>query len=516
MNICFNYFGFLYSPAYPLGHRLGITVFWQPAVIQDHFLMPLLRRCLIITQWLILWFYTQRIYFSSLDILALTEQKDKLVLCLSYLSVPRYLWRRNRRFKRGKMRRYLQVKLKNYHVPVSLARFSQRIRYSLFNKRIFLTNNFIKSYKQVCYLNKIPMVLADRLLIPRSHKYYSKKKSPSVLLKSGKFINSLNLHLATSHTDLINRFMTGFYSKVKIKSYKSYYGPKRITKNRCIVFRKRSLYSIVFLKKFSLVIFRRNWMSLFLLRHRRFFSKIAYQRFARKLIPTRLKLTQLRFFWYLKICFETYFKQRIILNCTSLYNYYFQPGVITRFVARDRSLLNRYIEGIKKRRTLFITKFRQQAKDLNFRPEAPQTKNKFSYAQLVLFLGLPPMWRKFTNTYSLCSIVIVSSILKNIQMLSQWLYNMVALGQTRRLRSMRMRFFMLLSKVLRDYGVFGQHLRGFRIEVYGKTGKSQKTRMRFFGDNTGLRYYKLSFRMNYQAFDIPTYAGVLGIRFWLY
>jgi hypothetical protein len=93
---------------------------------------------------------------------------------------------------------------------------------------------------------------------------------------------------------------------------------------------------------------------------------------------------------------------------------------------------------------------------------------------------------------------------------------MVALGQTRRLRSMRMRFFMLLSKVLRDYGVFGQHLRGFRIEVYGKTGKSQKTRMRFFGDNTGLRYYKLSFRMNYQAFDIPTYAGVLGIRFWLY
>jgi hypothetical protein len=148
--------------------------------------------------------------------------------------------------------------------------------------------------------------------------------------------------------------------------------------------------------------------------------------------------------------------------------------------------------------------------------EVQHTKNKYTYAQVVLFLSLAPLWRKLVNTYSLCYLVIVSALLKKIQPLSQWLYNLVSLGTTRRFRMLRMRFFSLMAKVLRDYAVFGHYIRGFRIEVYGKTGRSQKTRTRFFGDSTGLKYYNLGFRMQYQAFDIPTFAGILGIRFWLF
>jgi hypothetical protein len=267
---------------------------------------------------------------------------------------------------------------------------------------------------------------------------------------------------------------------------------------------------------FSLSWYRQMWLVKFLTKRRKFVGRFMFRRFSRKSSTSRTRLSHLRFFWYIKLCFETYFKQRVALSCTNLYLSYFQSGVISRLGLRDITALNRYITGIKQRRSTSVSKFRRLARDLSFRAGKPTTINKFSYTQIVLFLGLHPGWRKLQNVYNLCFLVIGCALLKNVQMVSQWLYNMVSLGHTRRFRLMRMRFFMLVAKLLRDYAVFGQYLQGFRIEVYGKTGRSQKTRTRFFGDNAGLRFYRLSFRMNYQAFDIPTFAGSLGVRFWIY
>ena len=354
------------------------------------------------------------------------------------------------------------------------------------------------------------------LFIRRRNPYTGQETSS--LRKFGHYYLRYCKKVNRMHADLIKRFLTGFYRSVIIKNYKNYLGPKKRVKRKVWVFRKKRFrpFFFAFKMSFNIIWYRKMWLLKFLAKRRKFLGRFIFRRLSRKATAGRTKLTQLRFFWYLKICFETYFNKYVLLNCTNLYISYFQSGVISRLNLRDNSAFQRYVNAIKSRRTTSITRFRRLAQDLSFRPEKPVTINKFSYAQIVLFLGLHPSWRKLVNVYNLCFLIIGSALLKNVQLVSQWLYNMVSLGHTRRFRLMRMRFFMLVAKLLRDYAVFGQYLRGFRIEVYGKTGRSQKTRTRFFGDHTGLRFYRLSFRMNYQAFDIPTFAGVLGVRFWLY
>jgi len=496
-------FGFLYSPAYPLGPRLGVTVFWQPAAIQDAFLKTLTRRCLIISQWLVLWFYTQKIYFASLDIINTTTQSSALLISLAYLGVPRGLWRKKRRRLGKRRKRVLRRKILWKPTPIT-----QRPLYQ-FNR------SFVLPFTPTPTALDRVWPITGLLRVDRPY------RSPAVaggIRKVGSFFLNYNRRLKRMHTDLIHRFLSGFYRTVVIKNYQVYKGPRKGIKKQRIVIRKRLSNQVTFNVRapFELRWYRQMWLLKFLTKRRQFLGRHLYRRLARKSAGCRTRITHLRFFWYVKLCFETYFHHQILLSCTNLYLSYFQAGVITRFQVRERSVLTRYIRGLKQRRNTNVSKFRRLARDLSFRPGKPSTVNKFSYTQIVLFLGLHPGWRKLVNAYSLCYIIITSALLKNVQMLSQWLYNMVSLGQTRRFRLMRMRFFMLVAKLLRDYAVFGQYLKGFRIEVYGKTGRSQKTRTRFFGDTTGLRFYRLSFRMNYQAFDIPTFAGVLGVRFWLY
>lgn len=498
-------FGYLYSPAYPLGTRLGITVFWQPAAIQDFFLLSLTRRCLVISQWLILWFYTQKIYFSALDIVNITTRADTIFLSLSYLGIPRFIWRRKRR-RFGKKRRRWK--------PLIARRIWQRNTFFRCHRyqfqvtkasRLFLKNTLNQKYTST----------QPHLLVPRRS---YQPTTMGINYVFGQYFQRYNQKLKTMHIDMTHRVLTGFYRNLRLREMAPYFGPKHKLKRRIWVFRRpftRRL-TFIFKNRFNLLQYRQIWFLTFLTRRRAFFGRFLFRRFRRKMSNLRARITHLRFFWYIKLCFESYFKRRIALSCNSLFLAYFQPSVISRLILREPALFQRYINTIKQRRGTQISRFRLQAQDLSFRPAKPLVHNKFSYAQIVLFLGLPPMWRKLVNAYTLCYIIIVSSILKNLQMLAQWLYNMVSIGHTRRFRLLRMRFFMLVAKLLRDYGVFGQYLKGFRIEVYGKTSRSQKTRTRFFGDNTGLRFYRLSFRMNYQAFDIPTFAGVLGVRFWLY
>jgi len=499
------FFGLLYSPAYPLGTRLGVTIFWQPAVIQDYFLGNIARRSLIMCQWLLLWFYTQRIYLASLDIINITRDINALFISLSYLGVPRPLWRK-------KKRKFVRRRRK----------FPRRLLFKARAPRVFVKKHFQITSRFLFLIEKRNLGFFDKLwnrsglLTKRSYPAFlhfsvSKRKFGNYFLRYSKTLNRL-------HMDLVKRFLTGFYNSVTIKDYKNYFGPKKRLKKKVWFFRKINFrpFGFFFRSTFNLIWYRQMWLLKFLTKRRKFFGRFLFRRLRRKTSSCRTKITQLRFFWYLKICFECYFSQKIALNCVNLYISYFQSGVITRLSLRDSPALNRYINALKVRRTTNITKFRRLARDFSFRPDKPLTINKFSYAQIVLFLGLHPSWRKLVNVYNLCFLVIGSALLKNIQLLSQWLYNMVSLGHTRRFRLMRMRFFMLVAKLLRDYAVFGQYLKGFRIEVYGKTGRSQKTRTRFFGDHAGLRFYRLAFRMNYQAFDVPTFAGVLGIRFWIY
>jgi hypothetical protein len=499
-------FGFLYSPAYPLGTRLGITVFWQPAVIQDLFLKSLTRRCLVISQWLILWFYTQRIYFASLDIINTTSKSNTMLVSLAYLGVTRSLWRKKRRKFIRRRKKPLKPKIR--WILGHIQR-NPRVQFVRNTSILFPLKTIHRTQVDLCWS-------FTGLLRSRTNNRIFRKSGG--LNKFGNYFFRYTYKLANMHTDLIKRFLKGFYKTVVIKNYKNYLGPKQKVKRKFTVIKQKLTRNtrFTFSIPFDLEWYRHMWLIKFLAKRRQFLGRHLYRRFRRKSSVCRARVAHLRFFWYIKLCFETYFKQRIALNCINLYLSYFQPGAISRLSLRDSTALNRYITGLKKRRQAKITKFRRLARDLSFRPGKPTTINKFSYTQIVLFLGLHPGWRKLVNVYTLCYIVIVSALLKNVQMLSQWLYNMVSLGQTRRFRLMRMRFFMLVAKLLRDYAVFGQYLKGFRIEVYGKTGRSQKTRTRFFGDTTGLRFYRLSFRMNYQAFDIPTFAGVLGVRFWLY
>jgi hypothetical protein len=499
------WFGFLYSPAYPLGTRLGITVFWHPAVIQDFFLPHLTRRGLIISQWLLLWFYTQRIYLASLDIINVTAKNDALFVSLAYLGVPRTIWRKKKRKYIRRRRRVTARRLQR----------AQRLSIRPTTQLVFTRLRFLP--RATGKISPLDLTWNYSGLLREKGPVYS-KKNYSGLRKFGNYLLRYTQKLNHLHMDLLKRFLTGFYNNLTIREYRKYLGPKRAIKRKRWVFRKNVSRSFIIMLRsaFSLSWYRQMWLVKFLTKRRKFVGRFMFRRFSRKSSTSRTRLSHLRFFWYIKLCFETYFKQRVALSCTNLYLSYFQSGVISRLGLRDITALNRYITGIKQRRSTSVSKFRRLARDLSFRAGKPTTINKFSYTQIVLFLGLHPGWRKLQNVYNLCFLVIGCALLKNVQMVSQWLYNMVSLGHTRRFRLMRMRFFMLVAKLLRDYAVFGQYLQGFRIEVYGKTGRSQKTRTRFFGDNAGLRFYRLSFRMNYQAFDIPTFAGSLGVRFWIY
>jgi len=504
------FFGYLYSPAYPLGTRLGITVFWQPAAIQDYFIVNITRRCLVISQWLVLWFYTQKIYFSALDIVNVKLRHDALFLSLSYLGIPRFLWRRRRR-RYGKKKRRRR--------PIVLHKSWQRNVFpSLPRKQLIFTGRSRFSRIETKKPTFSDLVWPYHNLLRSSRRYTQTARQRSLSYIFGQFFNRYNQKLKLLHIDMTHRFLTGFYRNMRLKELKPYEGPRRHLKIKSWVVKKSTTAGVSFWIKqpFELQQYRQNWFLKFLARRRPFFGRFLFRRFRRKLSNVRARLTHVRFFWYIKLCFETYFNRRIALSCNSLYLAYFQPTALPRLLLREPAVFQRYTMAMKKRRNMHVSHFRLQARDLSYRPSKPLTRNKFSYAQIVLFLGLQPMWRKFVNVYNLCYIIIASSILKNLQMLAQWLYNMVSIGYTRRFRLLRMRFFMLVAKLLRDYGVFGQYLKGFRIEVYGKTSRSQKTRTRFFGDNTGLRFYRLSFRLNYQAFDIPTFAGMLGVRFWIY
>lgn len=131
------FFGFLYSPAYPLGTRLGITVFWQPTVIQDFFLANIARRSLILSQWLLLWFYTQRIYLASLDIINITSRKNSLFVSLSYLGVPRQLWRKKKKKFIRRRRKFARRKL----IKASADRAFAKMFFRVTRRSLFFSGN---------------------------------------------------------------------------------------------------------------------------------------------------------------------------------------------------------------------------------------------------------------------------------------------------------------------------------------------------------------------------------------
>jgi hypothetical protein len=256
-------------------------------------------------------------------------------------------------------------------------------------------------------------------------------------------------------------------------------------------------------------------------RRLRFWYTLLGRSFHRVLLPQNYYVNQLRFLWTLKVTLDRYFHCICLLHCNNLFPVYFQTIMIPQLRLCQRNPRQRFIAAIRHRRIAALRYYRDlyysnivHRKSEYHPPAIGYTR--FNYFHTLLFLSLHPVWRKMPNIYVLVYLVIISSITKNVHLLTQWLYTTIFNCRTRRLRSMRMRFFGVVSKLLRDFGLVGRFLTGFRIEVRGKTGRSQKTAVRFFGEMTGIRQHALFFRSSYQSFDVPTYAGVLGVRFWIF
>ena len=259
------YFGFLYSPAYPLGTRLGITVFWQPAVIQDLFCTTLARRCIVITQWLILWFYTQHVYFASLDIVSVTTKLNGLFISLAYLGVPRTLWRKKRRKVRRKRRRRIQI--------VRRKKWRNAIPAVAGKQLYFTSSNIFRYYSRYRHSSVLDPYFNATGILRQSHRAFK----PTKFGTSSKFFTyfgRFNTRLNKIHQDLVLRFISGFYKSIVIKEHKNYFGPRRKLKKKFFVFRRcvsRRNLSVVFTMKFDIKRYRAQWLARFLAKRRRFF-----------------------------------------------------------------------------------------------------------------------------------------------------------------------------------------------------------------------------------------------------
>jgi hypothetical protein len=559
-----------HHPAHPIGIRLGVTLFWQHASMLYVLMPSVAMQCLAIGQWLTAWFTARKIYLLSTDVVDV--RKDRVFIGIQYVAIPLYLYAARKK----KFRRLRRRSRRNYVPRLSVQKtLPRRIRCYVIGKlavtqlpisiisRLWLRQQRVLKRIDRQYwpwdfgLKEIGLRLGTRFyktvrnmkIVRRFYKSYPKYERRNK--RFDHFFDVVDMRVFWKakgaeefpedwrprliHSRTIRRTFRWLKFKYRIKprarphkrqptltiwDYRKWKRRRKLRRRRPffpirLMAQKRqpALLKVLFSLTTSLKYKIRRSFS--------FRQRIVTKTFRRYTLTAMYSVQQLRFLWLLKITIDRYFNRICFLTITNIFQAFFQVLMIPIISLRQKTARNRYISGIRYRRSRAIRYFRKLYTKFVLRNMKEYTPpalgyNRFSYFQTVLFLSSHPMWRKISNVYILSYLVIVASILKNTQVISQWLYNVLFNCRTRRLKSMRMRFFGILAKMLRDFGLLGRFLHGFRMEVRGKTGRAQKTSVRYFGDTRGIQRHNLLFRSSYQASDICTYAGILGVRIWLF
>lgn len=123
-------------------------------------------------------------------------------------------------------------------------------------------------------------------------------------------------------------------------------------------------------------------------------------------------------------------------------------------------------------------------------------------------------YRGINGFFDFCFLAVLYVFTKNAQGLRQWLAYFFEPLSPHSLHMSQKKFLILIATSLMNLQTASGIFSAYRFEVKGKVDGSLRTRRLSYGVDS--RQHTVSQELAYVQYDIRTYTGILGFRFWLF
>ncbi len=123
-------------------------------------------------------------------------------------------------------------------------------------------------------------------------------------------------------------------------------------------------------------------------------------------------------------------------------------------------------------------------------------------------------YRSINGFFDFCFLAVLYVFTKNAQGLRQWLAYFFEPLSPHSLHMSQKKFLILIATSLMNLQTASGIFSAYRFEVKGKVDGSLRTRRLSYGVDS--RQHTVSQELAYVQYDIRTYTGILGFRFWLF